>query len=453
MGLITSAGFGSGLDLESIISALVSAERSPKETSLNFLELRTNTTISGIGKLKSALSALEDSLENLNASNFNARTATVSSGAQLTATAKTTASSGSFDVSIVRSALFTELSSNTIAGDSSTVLGDGNLTFQNGNGETFVVPVGASDSLASIVYDINNASDNFGITATLVNGDTGTKIIYRGLDTGTLNDFTVTNDNANLAAISDGNGGALNVDQTAIDAEISISGLTITSQTNTFIDPVLGVDLVLDDDATAGSVTVTVAKDVNTVKDNIKQFIEDYNAYIQIANKLGSAKEGAEGELLGDATLRNIMRAVSGTISSVVASNNANVNTLSIAGITTQKDGTLSLNESTLNSLLSSNFDDVGKLFYAADGIGTSLLDAIDPYTEFAGLLDTRTDSLRTVLTRIGEDRDRLDFRISQIEISLRAKFAAMDSLVSQFNFTGQYIQQQMAALIGGNDK
>lgn len=452
MGLITSAGLGSGLDVESIIDALVNAERAPKESSLNLLEAQTNSKISGLGQLKSSLSTLQESLANLTEENFNAKVASTPDGSGLTATAKSSANSGTFDVTIVRSALYTELSTNTIAGDSSTVLGAGNLTFQNGNGENFVIAVGASETLADIVYNINNASDNFGVTATLVNGDSGTKIIYRGTETGTLNDFTVTNDNANLAPISDGNGGVLNQDSTAIDAEISISGLTITSETNSFSDPVLGVDLLLDPNASPGTVTVTVEKDPDTVKENIKKFVEDYNAFISVANALGRADEGLEGALLSDSTLRTVVRQISTVISSTVPSANADFNTLSIIGISTQKDGTLSLKESTLDGLLDSSFDEVGKVFYAADGIGTSLESAIDPYTEFAGFLDSRKDSLQTTLSRITEDRERLQYRLEQVEFSLRKKFAAMDSLVSQFNFTGQYIQQQMAALAGNKD-
>ncbi len=452
MGLITSAGLGSGLDVESIIEALVNAERTTKESSLNLLENQTTTKISGLGQLKSALSDLQDSLSELNDTNFNARNATVPDGSGLSASAKSTATSGSFDVTIVQTAQYTELSTGVIAGDSSTVLGDGNLTLQNANGDSFVVAVGATDTLADIVYNINNATDNFGISATLVNGDSGTKIIYRGEATGALNDFTVTNDNANLAQISDGNGGTLNVDNTAVDAEITVSGLSITSDTNTFIEPVLGVDISLNTNATPSTVTVTVEKDPDTVKENIQSFIENYNSFISVANELGRSDEGLVGTLVGDSTLRSITRQISSSISATVASADPSLNSLSIIGIKTTKEGTLELDEATLDSLLATNFDDIGELFYAADGIGTVLDEAIEPYTQFAGFLDSRTDSLRSTLTRISDDRERLEYRLEQIELSLRSKYAQMDTLVSQFNFTGQYIQQQMAALSGNSD-
>ena len=79
MGLITSAGVGSGIDIESIIGAILNAERAPKEASLQRNELRVDSTLSAIGQLSSALSSLNDALDNLNTiADFQLAAATVS---------------------------------------------------------------------------------------------------------------------------------------------------------------------------------------------------------------------------------------------------------------------------------------------------------------------------------------------------------------------------------------
>ncbi len=57
MGLITSAGIGSGIDVESIIGAILDAERAPKESSLVRNEQRVDSTLSALGQLSSALSS------------------------------------------------------------------------------------------------------------------------------------------------------------------------------------------------------------------------------------------------------------------------------------------------------------------------------------------------------------------------------------------------------------
>lgn len=50
---ITSAGIGSGLDLEGIITAYINAEAIPSEIRLQEKEDRLKTEISGVGAFKS----------------------------------------------------------------------------------------------------------------------------------------------------------------------------------------------------------------------------------------------------------------------------------------------------------------------------------------------------------------------------------------------------------------
>ena len=62
---ITQAGIGSGLDLEALIEAFVTAESVPTEIRLQEKEDRINTELSGIGSFKSALSTFQTAAEKL----------------------------------------------------------------------------------------------------------------------------------------------------------------------------------------------------------------------------------------------------------------------------------------------------------------------------------------------------------------------------------------------------
>jgi len=55
MAAITSPGIGSGLDINSLVSQLVAAERGPKENLLNFKEATAQAEIAAYGTLKSAI--------------------------------------------------------------------------------------------------------------------------------------------------------------------------------------------------------------------------------------------------------------------------------------------------------------------------------------------------------------------------------------------------------------
>ena len=62
---ITSAGIGSGLDLESIITAFVTAESVPTEVRLQKKEERITSELSGLGTFKSALSSFQSVADKL----------------------------------------------------------------------------------------------------------------------------------------------------------------------------------------------------------------------------------------------------------------------------------------------------------------------------------------------------------------------------------------------------
>ena len=79
MPLITSAGIGSGLDLESIIKASVDAENVPKMNAFAKKDKALEVELSSIGEIKSALSKLQDTIKKLaDPDNFNKRIANIS---------------------------------------------------------------------------------------------------------------------------------------------------------------------------------------------------------------------------------------------------------------------------------------------------------------------------------------------------------------------------------------
>ena len=83
-------GIGSGIDIDSLVSGMVAAERAPKETQLARLEKQTTTKITSLGSLRSAMSTFQSALEALNKPElFKARSTNVSSKDVLTATAST----------------------------------------------------------------------------------------------------------------------------------------------------------------------------------------------------------------------------------------------------------------------------------------------------------------------------------------------------------------------------
>ena len=102
---ISSLGVGSGLDLESLVTQLLSAQRQPREDAINAREESNEAEISALGQLGSRLSDFQDAVEELeNSTDLNGRETTVSTPDSeegiFTAEAANSALSGTYDIQV-----------------------------------------------------------------------------------------------------------------------------------------------------------------------------------------------------------------------------------------------------------------------------------------------------------------------------------------------------------------
>jgi len=458
MGSITSAGIGSGLDIESIITALVDAERVPKSFSLDRREINTQSTLTSISNLSSALSELDASIRKINSlSDFQKRTATVSDDEFLTVTPSSLATSGSFDVTVVSLA-----SATTTKADFAGVVatdphgGSGTLTFAAGS-DSFTITVDATDSFNDIRKKINDAEDNFGVNVNIVNYSGGITFDITSTVTGTGNDLTITASDASLSEFDNVTGTMTDWGPGALDAEIKINnGNSIYSNTNTFTDAVQDTTInVLKQTTTDISVDIDVDKDA--VKNSVSSFVNTLNSFIDVVQGLTTVTDDTVGILTGDSTVRQLESQLRRVLSDLTEADSGNISALADLGISTTDEGKFELDSAALDEVLNNEFDNVGE-FFASDTVGLAarLEDLIGNYIGSGGVLKSREESLQGQLDRIADEREALSERIEALETRLRAKFGAMDVLVAQFNSTGSYLTQQLNNLPGfssGSDK
>lgn len=451
MGLITSAGVGSGIDIESIIRAILDAERAPKEASLTRNERRVESTLSAIGQLSSALSTLDDALENLNSlSDFRLRSGVSSDDTILTATTNSETSTGSFSIEVNTLAQGSRLeSTGGTFTDVTDTVGSGTLTFTAGS-DTFDVTVGASDSLETIRDNINAASENFGVNANIINGATGPVLVYTSTITGTGNTLAVTNSDSGLDSISTA---GMTTAQTAGSASATIDGITVTSDTNTFENAIQDLSFTVLKETEVGTpTTLTVDIDKEGLKETINSFITSFNEFQTVAQRLGANSESSSGDLAGDITLRLLSKQVVTTVQDAVSGLTGDFTSLNSIGVTFDNAGKLQLNEDDLDTVLNSNFDAVSNIFASTTGVSIKLQDLIDNYVGSGSILDVRETSLSDQQRQLERDRLSFDYRMTQLETQLRNKFGAMDTLVAQFNNTSTFLSQQLATLPGINN-
>lgn len=215
---ITQAGIGSGLDLEAIIEAFVNAESIPSEIRLQEKEDRVRTELSGVGSFKSALSTFKGIAENLDSfDNFSEQSLAVSHD-DISVSTNGFASNGSFDINVLQLASATRIQTASFT-DASVMPGAGTLSFGAGS-DSFSVAIDSTDDLSTIRDKINADSNNFGVTVSLINADTGTYLSYTSSKTGAINELSVTSADVALADLSTN----AVVQASAQNAQIEIDG-------------------------------------------------------------------------------------------------------------------------------------------------------------------------------------------------------------------------------------
>ncbi|MCJ8167959.1 flagellar filament capping protein FliD [Atopomonas sediminilitoris] len=458
------SGIGSGIDTAALVQALVGAERAPKEAQLARLEKASTTKFTGLGQLKSAISDFTSALATLkSADTFNKRTVTSSNKEAVTATATTSAQTGSYSLEVSRLASSSKVASKVIAGGASADFQAGTLTLTRGS-DSFNVAVSDGDTLQNIRDKINTDLAAEGISANLVSDPSSgdTRLVISSNKTGTGNDVAVTALNTGGTATNSLNeltidssvaqsGAAAGYITQALNAQFKIDGLSLESATNSVEGAVDGVTFNLSAVTTAAA-TLKVDQGTSAVSTEITKFTDAYNKLIGTINQLSSVvpvggSNPVVGPLAGDATARTLLTGVRNEL--VAPSDQDGIKILAELGITTQKDGTLKIDTSKLGTAITDNFDQLSNYFAGDNGLMARLENRLKPYTETTGIIQQRLDSLQGTIKSVDSQREALNLRMAKVEERLVARFTAMDTLVAQLQATSNRLTQSLASLPG----
>ena len=196
--MFSISGIFSGLDVNALVDTLVEAERAPAEARYARRESAYNVELSALGQLKASLSAFETQLNQLNsAADLNPRSAGVSDESILAVTTSSTAVPGSYQFYVDQLATRHQVTSGDFASDARFGSGAATLTV---NGASFTINIAAgTDSLSDIRDAINNAQDNTGVQAVIINDGTQQRLLLTSENSGAAN--TVS---ADFSALSGG---------------------------------------------------------------------------------------------------------------------------------------------------------------------------------------------------------------------------------------------------------
>jgi flagellar hook-associated protein 2 len=492
--LLTSLGTGSGIDTGALVKSLVEAQFAAKTGALTAKADTLTKQISGVATLKSTITAFSTALESLvkggtlqtqpTVSNSAVLSAGAIPGAKLSglqssvavnrlATAQVAASAAVRDkdgntVTSATAALSTGASRFTLTLGSATYANDGGsmTAFTLGSAPAITIDIpAASSSLSGIATAIN--AKKAGVTAAVVSGVDGAQYLSLKGATGTAQAFTLdaTADPDSVMAqfrvmppVDDGNGGTTpataNLTGKALNAQLTVDGITVERPGNTISDLVAGVKLQLAS-TSATPVTLGATRPAEGLTQAVGDFVDTYN---QVLAVIAEQTNAVNGPLRADPAAKSLLRSLQGmTLKPLVTGAAAGTpNTLSAIGVTTNRDGTLAVSSATLAARLASDPDAVEAMFaFSADSstglsaILKSLSAEVANATYGLGASTARYTRARSQLTA---DQGKVTDQSAALSTRLTRQYASMNAAVSAYKSTQSFIDQQVKIWTNGDN-
>ncbi|CAK8743690.1 Flagellar hook-associated protein 2 [Sodalis praecaptivus] len=464
MSTISSLGIGSGLDLSSLLDSLQTAEEA-RLTTVTDKQDSYNTKLTAYGTLKSALES------------FNEATAALTTRSTYTQKVASThdafstevgddAVNGSYSISVTQLATAQSLATNSSNSFSSTtaLIGSSNrqLSITVGSGDAVTIPLTDDQTTLSGLRDAINQADA-GVTASIIqSGDSGYQLVITSDSTGS--DATMTlavsgDDKLNALIGYDGSDtdSTTGMVQTtaAQNALLTVNGISVERSSNTITDVPQGVTLTLN--ATTSSTQNLILSQSTTDSANaIEDWVSAYNSLISTFNSLtqytavsaGEEQSDSNGALIGDSTLRTIQNQLKSQLSS--AQSDSTFQVINDLGVTLNKDGTLSVDESTLVKNLANNPTAVADFFIgdgSTTGLAPQMTNLASSYIDDNGMIDNATDSINTILTKLSKQYDSVQSSIDSNIARYKSQFTQLDVLITSLNSTSDYLTQQFEAI------
>lgn len=461
MSSISSLGVGSGLDLSGLLSQLDTAERA-KLQPLTKQKAVNQSKISAYARLQGALGSLQAATARLNeAKTFQGQTSKISGSGVAVATSAD-AVPGSYQVKVTQLAQAQSVATSGVA-SKTAALGKGTLSIKVGADDPLEVALDSSNNTLEGIRDAINAKKG-GVTASIVNDGTATpyRLVLSSDKTGTASTMTIGfsdggagGDQLNglLNAYAEGsNADGYKQTVAAKNAELEVSGIAVSSQTNTVEGALQGVTLTVS--AVGDTQTLVVERDTAAMRSAVTGFVDAYNSLAITMAGLTSfnSETKVAGELLGDSVVRSVQSRLRGVIAS--GGEDGTYKALSDVGISLQLDGKLKIDSDKLDKVVNGDAAALSAFFAGAagssatdDGFAGQLASGLKDMLSGDGALARATEGLK-------ESNKGLDERYLSMESSVNAtveryrkQFAQLDLLIANMNSTSSYISQQFDAL------
>lgn len=339
----------------------------------------------------------------------------------------------------------------------------GKLTITNGATDgsdkalTVEIDIKATDSLKDIANAINNAKDpsdstgtkGAGLKATIVNN----QLVVSSEEMGDRT-LTIGGD------LKDSLGFANSQTTRGQSSKFTLDGIEMERNTNTPTDVVDGVTFTLKKADPTKTITLGLTNDTDKELSAVKDFVSQYNSVMSfLSEKMDvgdpSKSDNKTGALAGDSTLISLQSKLQSTVLSGKSVNGVSASTL---GLSVDRNGTLSLDETKFKAQLAKNPNAVKDFFfvdtsskYSTEKTGTGYTAdfkaVIDRYTSTKsgseGVISLRKSSYQSEIKDYNKQIERITEQIATKRARYVTMFTNLDTAIGNLQSQFSYFQSQ----------
>jgi flagellar hook-associated protein 2 len=464
--LTSSLGINTGIDTSSLVQQLADATYGDKLNTLNSRISNANAQISAIASAKSSLDTFSTALTNLLQSTaYSGQPAS----SDPTAVSVTSIPGGTptglpAQIEVQQLAQAQVLQQTTALSAATDSAGTGTLTLTVGTNTYDLTLTSPANTLNDLVSAINNAKS--GVTASVVTDKSGARLVLKG-PTGQDNAFTLTAKTANLTTdqvapdadlqrfVWSGTDAGMKKTQDAKDAKIAVDNVQMQFASNTVTTAIPNLSLDLNKAQPGTTVTIGMDQPTSSMSDLVQQIVTAYNTLksglnTAMRNSDGTANSSS-GLLANDSGARTMSNALS-LLNSTILNPDGKYKTLSSIGVSTNNDGTLTLDPTKLSAALADDPAGVTQMLNPTTkdtthiGIAGALSSIVTNLEADSGPLASSSNTYTNLVKDLNKQLDATNTDESNYVTQQTTIFAAMQTQLLSFKSTQSYLEQQIAA-------
>jgi Flagellar capping protein len=367
-----AASSGQGFDVASTVTAILASQQaieSPWQTQLTSLKAQ-DTVFTTLGSDLSTLTTAMQSLTDFSGV-LSAKQGSSSDDSVLSLTSAATGSiAGSHTVLVSKLAQTSSVYSDTLANTGDTL--SGSLTIQLGSGTSQTITVDSSSNTLSTLASAINAA-GIGVNASVITDTSGSRLSLVSGTSGSAGQLTIT---GGLTDATTSTAIGFNTGQTGQDANLTVDGVSLNSGSNTVTTAIPGVTFQLLS-TSATPIQVQITNDTTSISTAMSNVVSAYNTVIHdITGQEGNDSSGNPEPLFGSTTLSLLQNQLTSAL--IGGSSSGSISSITQLGIGFNQDGTLTLNNDTLNEVLNSNFSDVAGFLQTSGSFGQSFVSTLN---------------------------------------------------------------------------